>query len=100
MATASPRPEVVLYSRPGCHLCAVAKQMLYALRRTIPFDLREVNIESDPELEKRFLLEIPVVEVAGEVVSTAPIDLDRVRQAVNGARMRAVRGGAPPLGGS
>jgi len=38
---------VVLYSRPGCHLCAVTKQMLYALGRTIPFDLHEVNIESD-----------------------------------------------------
>lgn len=85
-------PEVVLYSRPGCHLCAVAKQMLYALARTIPFALREVDIESDPALEKRFLLEIPVVEVEGEVVSAAPIDLDRVRAAVNQARIRAARG--------
>ncbi len=80
-------PAVTLYSRRDCHLCEVARHQLRALQRTFPFHLDEVSIEGDPELERRFLLEIPVVAVAGAVVSTAPIDLDRVREAVIAARL-------------
>ena len=80
-------PAVTLYARPGCHLCEVARLQLRALQQTFPFRLDEVNIEGDPELERRFLLEIPVVAVAGEVVTTAPIDLERVRRALIDARL-------------
>ena len=55
---------------------------LRELRGTAPFELREVNIESDPELERRFMLEIPVIEVDGVVVTKAPVDLEAVREAV------------------
>ena len=80
-------PVVTLYSRPGCHLCEVAKLQLRALQRTFPFALEEKNIEGDPELERRFLLEIPVVAIAGEVVAQEPIDLAKVRAAVIAATL-------------
>jgi len=80
-------PVVTLYGRPGCHLCDVARLQLRAVQQTIPFHLEDVNIEGDADLERRFLLEIPVVAVAGEVVSAAPIDLDRVREAIVAARL-------------
>ena len=82
-------PTITLYTRPDCHLCTVARHQLRALQRSFPFHLDEVNIEGDPELERRFLLEIPVVAVAGAVVSSAPIDLDRVREAVIAAQLSA-----------
>jgi glutaredoxin len=75
-------PEVTLYGRPGCHLCAVAVHQLRALQRSIPFRLLEVNIEGDEELERRYLLEIPVVAVNGTDVTTAPVDIEVVRQAL------------------
>ena len=80
-------PVVTLYSRPGCPLCGVAKLQLRALQRTFPFTLEETNIEGDPELERRFLIEIPVVAVAGEVVTQEPIDLAKVREAVIAATL-------------
>lgn len=70
--------EVVLYGAPGCHLCEDAVAHLEALRGTHRFTLREVDIHSDPEIERRFLIEIPVVEVDGVIVTQAPIDLDAV----------------------
>jgi predicted thioredoxin/glutaredoxin len=91
-----PGPDVVLYSRGGCHLCDVARQVLRALQRTIPFEMREVDIATDPDLERRFMLEIPVVEIAGEVVTSAPIDVDAIRAAVNHARIRSADGIVPP----
>ena len=77
--------QVVLYSRPGCHLCARALVALRALRASpgdgLLFELTEVNIEADPELERRFLLEIPVIEVDGAVVTRAPVEIAAVRAA-------------------
>lgn len=55
---------------------------LGALRRQHDFDLVEVDIHSDPDLARRYLLEIPVIEVDGVVVTRAPIDLDAVATAL------------------
>jgi len=74
--------EVVLYGAPGCHLCEEASHALQTLRRNRQFTLREVDIHSDPELERQYLLEIPVIEVNGTVVTSAPVDINRVRLAL------------------
>jgi predicted thioredoxin/glutaredoxin len=75
-------PQVTLYTRPGCHLCDVAAVQLRALQSSVRFRLASVSIEGDEELERRYLLEIPVVAVDGEVVTQAPVDLEAVRAAV------------------
>ncbi len=60
------KPEVVVYSKPGCHLCDVVKEQLEVLRTSHDFDLREVNILEDPEARQKFELEIPVVFINGK----------------------------------
>ena len=54
---------VTLYSRPGCHLCEQAKADLISLQEQIPHQLIEINIENDPALLKKYLVEIPVIEI-------------------------------------
>jgi glutaredoxin len=76
--------EVVLYGAPGCHLCEAARAGLRRLAVRAPFTLREVDIHSDPELERRWLFEIPVIEVDGRVVTQAPVDLDAIGRALDG----------------
>jgi glutaredoxin len=72
--------EVVLYTRPGCHLCDEARDALAALRGAgARFELREVDIEGDERLLAAYMERIPVVEVAGEVVSELTLDVDAVR---------------------
>jgi hypothetical protein len=67
--------EVVVYSRPGCHLCEEALDAIVALRSEgYGFELREVDIESDELLLRRMLERIPVVEVDGELVSELLLD--------------------------
>jgi glutaredoxin len=68
-AVTSPSPVLVLYSRPGCHLCEAtheALELLLAERRaqgrTSP-PIVERDIESDPDLHRSMLELIPVVEV-------------------------------------
>jgi glutaredoxin len=72
--------EVVLYTRPGCHLCDDAREALIDLRdEGAAFELREIDIEGDQRLLAAFMERIPVVEVAGEIVSELAIDTRAVR---------------------
>ena len=57
--------EVVLYHADGCHLCERARATLVSLREELGFELREVDISGDPELEARYRELIPVVEIDG-----------------------------------
>jgi glutaredoxin len=67
--------NVVVYSRPGCHLCEEALTAIVALHgEGYRFALHEVDIESDELLLRRHLEKIPVVEVDGIVVSELLLD--------------------------
>ena len=72
--------EVVVYSRPGCHLCEEVVAEIVAIHAEgREFELREVDIESEEGLLRRLLERIPVVEVDGEVVSELRLDADALR---------------------
>jgi c-di-GMP-related signal transduction protein len=67
--------EIVVYSRPGCHLCEEAIEAIVGLHgEGYRFALHEVDIESDDLLLRRHLERIPVVEVDGVVVSELVLD--------------------------
>ena len=57
---------VTLYTRPGCHLCDDARAAIERVRAQRPFDLVEIDIESDDALHRAYLERIPVVELDGE----------------------------------
>ena len=72
--------SVVVYSRPGCHLCEEAIEALVALHDDgYRFELQEVDIESEELLLRRMLERIPVVEIDGIVVSELILDEAAVR---------------------
>jgi glutaredoxin len=58
--------HVVLYGRHGCHLCEDAREALQRVHAQAPFELTEVDIESDDALHARYLERIPVVALDGE----------------------------------
>lgn len=73
----APLPDLVLYSRAGCHLCEdtrVALDRLLADRATrglpVPV-LRELDIETDEELHRRYALTIPVIVLDGRELELA-----------------------------
>ncbi|MEX2106377.1 MAG: glutaredoxin family protein [Solirubrobacterales bacterium] len=72
--------EVVVYSRPGCHLCEEAIATIASLHEEgYRFSLHEIDIESDELLLRRHLERIPVVEVDGKVVSELTLDRTGLR---------------------
>jgi glutaredoxin len=65
---------VTLYSRPGCHLCDDAREVLERVQARAPFTLVEVDIETDDVLHARYLERIPVVALDGEELFDFSVD--------------------------
>ena len=72
--------RVVLYGRPGCHLCEDARAALERVRQRVPFALQEIDIESDPALHARYLERIPVIALDGEELFDHFVDEQALRR--------------------
>ena len=64
-AEPTPRAVVKLYTRPGCHLCDEAKREMTAAACRDLYELEEIDVDSDPELRRRYGWDVPVVTVNG-----------------------------------
>jgi glutaredoxin len=60
------KTTVTLYYAANCHLCERARAVVGELRNEIEFELEEIDITGDPELESRYREWLPVVEIDGE----------------------------------
>ncbi len=76
---------VTVYYRPGCHLCDQAFLDLEYLQKIVPHQLRSVNIDEDPALQKKYLIEIPVVKV-GAFELKAPFSRAELQIALGAAQ--------------
>ena len=66
-------PVVTLYTRVGCHLCETAEAVI---RELAPgrAEIRLVDIDTDAELQARYTVRVPVVEVDGVEVAEYEVD--------------------------
>ena len=74
--------QVTLYTRAGCHLCADAEAVLRRARASVPFTLRTVDVDSDPELARRYGVRVPVVAVDGVERFELEVPPDLLQQAL------------------
>lgn len=91
----SPLPDLILYGRPGCHLCEDAHAILEALLAQRAKDglpptlLVDRNIEDDEAWHRRYMFTIPVIAV-GDIeleLATSPTKIGRfLAEALDGAR--------------
>lgn len=58
-------PRVVVYSRHDCCLCDEALAEVERARLEAAFEVRVVDVDSDPDLAARYGEEVPVIEVDG-----------------------------------
>ena len=59
------KAHLILYIKPGCHLCDEMKQEIQRASCTELYALNEVNIETDTDLLARYRYEIPVLVIDG-----------------------------------
>ena len=77
--------RVVLYSRAGCHLCDVARDVLEAERSRSTFELVEVDVAGDDDLERTYGIRVPVVQIDGEERFEYEVDPAGLAAVVRGA---------------
>jgi hypothetical protein len=71
--------KLVLYSRPGCHLCeALLEDLEPMLGAGVAVEV--VDVDSSVALERRYGLRIPVLAAGETELSGYPLDRTRVRE--------------------
>ncbi|HEX9987906.1 MAG TPA: DUF2085 domain-containing protein [Chloroflexia bacterium] len=89
--------QVTVYTKPGCHLCDDALDLLDRLTPQYGLDVRQVNILEDMAFYEAYHAQIPVIEVSdgkfGRLV--APIDEPELRAYLEMARRESLP--TPPV---
>jgi glutaredoxin len=84
----SQKPHVILYTKPGCHLCDDAKREIERAGSHDAYTFEEVNILSDPDLQRRYGAEIPVVLINGTHAFKYILTADEFKRALRKASGR------------
>ncbi len=74
--------RVILYSKPGCHLCEIAHDLLRGLAREFDLTIDEIDITRDAALLERYRETIPVLVIDNRTTLAAPIRTADVRAAL------------------
>lgn len=74
-----PRHEVVLLTKPGCHLCDDAREVVQRVCAQTGSALREQDITGDEVLTRDYAEFVPVVFVDGAAWDRWRIDAERLR---------------------
>lgn len=72
--------ELVLYTRPGCHLCEEMKSRIGPLAARHHFSVRERNIDEDTALFERFNQEIPVLFLGEKKIAKYFVDVAQLER--------------------
>lgn len=76
--------RVMLYSRPGCHLCDDARVVIERVCADLGESFDELSIDDHPELAEKYAEEIPVTLVDGRQHDFWRVDERRLRRALTG----------------
>ena len=66
--------RVEVYGKRECCLCEEVKALLLKVQREIHFDLRDIDIESTPELYETYKEQVPLVFVNGRLAFKFRVD--------------------------
>jgi glutaredoxin len=76
--------RLTLVTRPGCHLCDVAKQAMDRIAADTGEDWVELDVESDIALEREYGDRVPVILLDGREHGYWRVEEDRLRRDLAG----------------
>jgi thioredoxin reductase (NADPH) len=77
-----PQPELTLYYREGCHLCADMLQALRGLQPCLGFGLQLVDVDRDPGLRRRYDEWVPVLSYGEREICHYRLDEGALRRVI------------------
>ena len=75
-------PRITLISKPGCHLCDEARDVIERVARDLSVQWVERSLLDDPALSAAYSEQIPVILVDGEQHDYWGVDETRLRAAL------------------
>jgi hypothetical protein len=76
----------VLYGKPGCCLCDEARAAVAAVRADHPFELEEVDVSTDPGLQREYGERIPVLALDGDELFEFHVDAGELARRLQSGR--------------
>jgi glutaredoxin len=73
---------VTIYGRTGCHLCEDALSILDSMRAELNFQIKEILIDTDPELIRLYSEQVPVIHIDGIHHDFGRVDPKRFRSSL------------------
>jgi glutaredoxin len=74
--------SVTVYSRTGCHLCESAIAQIESVKSDLNFNLEIKLIDDNPDLEKQYGEQVPVILINDQPHDYWRVDLDRFTKAI------------------
>ena len=79
---------ITIYGRTGCHLCEDALQLLQSMQDELNFEIEEILIDGNEELEKLYGEKIPVTHIDGVHHDFWRVDPERFKSSLEKHRQR------------
>jgi len=79
---------VTIYGRTGCHLCEDALKVLQSLKDELNFEIKEILIDGNDELQSLYGEQIPVTHIDGIHHDYWCVDPERFRSSLEKHRQR------------
>ena len=71
--------RITLYSRRDCHLCHEMRTVVDEVACSIPLEVEELDIDTDPELIAAYDAEVPVLAINGRKAFKYTVDAAALR---------------------
>ncbi|MFN7979684.1 MAG: glutaredoxin family protein [Vicinamibacterales bacterium] len=81
-------PRIVLYTKPGCHLCDDMRDQLEAALRGTAHVVHHIDIAGDLDVYMRYRYDIPVLHIDGAEVARHRITDAALAAALGAAGLR------------
>jgi glutaredoxin len=79
---------ITVFGRHGCHLCDVAVEVLDGMREELNYEIEKIYIDGNPELEKLYGEQVPVIHIDGNHHDFFRVDPKRFKSSLEKHRQR------------
>ena len=79
---------ITVFGRHGCHLCDVAVEVLDGMREELNYEIEKIYIDGNPELEKLYGEQVPVIHIDGNHHDFFRVDPERFKSSLAKHRQR------------
>jgi glutaredoxin len=79
---------ITVFGRHGCHLCDVAVDVLDGMREELNYEIEKIYIDGNPDLEKLYGEQVPVIHIDGNHHDFFRVDPERFKSSLEKHRQR------------